>query len=245
MKMVKIILAVFVIFLFRQEVYGQQKDSLSANRSTPVNDTIPGFIKGSTPAPQPPAKPKDSPYKTDSTARKKHDPRKATLYSTFLPGLGQFYNRKYWKIPLVAAALGIPAYTYFDNKNEYKKTQFAIAVISSFFDTSTTGMPTIPANILAQVDPRLRTYVIAGRANELRSYRNYVRKNQDYSVLFFMLFWGLQIVDATVDAHLKEFDISDKLTMRFQPSDGSTTRTTGFSLVFDLHSSRYRPIPLP
>src|SRR5450432_874115 len=100
MKMVKYMVVLCAIFLFRQTAYGQQRDP------KPANDTIPSFIKGSTPPIQPKAVPKDSPYKTDSATRRKHDPRKATLYSTFLPGLGQFYNKKYWKLPLVAAALG-------------------------------------------------------------------------------------------------------------------------------------------
>jgi hypothetical protein len=240
MKKVKYILAVCAIFLFRQTAFGQQKRD-----SIPANDTMPSFIKGRTLPIQPKAGPKDSPYKTDLVTRKKHDPRKATLYSTFVPGMGQFYNKKYWKLPLVAAALGIPAYTYFYNKNEYKKAQFAIAVISDYFDTATVP-PNIPAATLTQVDPRMRSFVVAGQANELRAYRNYVRKNQDYSVLIFMLFWGLQIVDATVDAHLKEFDVSDKLSMRLEPVEGSRGGIAGgLGLVFDLHSSRFRAIPLP
>jgi hypothetical protein len=238
MKMVKYILAVWAVFLFREAAYCQKNDSI------PSHDTIPPFIKGETPGLQPPAKAKDSPYKTDSATRKKHDPRKATLYSTFLPGLGQVYNKKYWKLPLVGAALGIPAYSYFYNKSEYKKTQFAIAVIAIYFDTAVYGIPTVPASLLNQVDPRMRPFVVAGQDNALRTYRNYVRKNQDYSVLFFLLFWGLQIVDATVDAHLKEFDVSDNLSMRLQPSDGSAG-PRGLSLAFDLHSRQYKPIPLP
>src|ERR1700689_1940711 len=52
--------------------------------------------------------------KKDSIVKKKGpDPRKATLYSTIFPGAGQFYNKKYWKVPLVLAAVGIPAYTFF------------------------------------------------------------------------------------------------------------------------------------
>jgi hypothetical protein len=241
MIMVRYIVTVCAVLLIRQAAWCGQRDTIPP----PANDTIPGFIKGSTTVPQPKARPKDSPYKTDSATRKKHDPRRATLYSTFLPGLGQFYNKKYWKLPLVGAALGIPAYSFFYNRKEYNTAQFAIGVIARFFTDTNTTVPTIPPGILAQVDPRMRNYVINGEDNPLRSYRNYVRKNEDYSVLFFMLFWGLQIVDATVDAHLKEFDVSDNLSMRLGPSDGSQTRVPGLSLVFDLHSSRYKSLPLP
>lgn len=241
MKMVRYIFMVCAGLLFREAAWCGQRDSIPP----PANDTIPGFIKGSTALPQPKAKPQDSPYKTDSVTRKKHDPRKATLYSTFLPGLGQFYNKKYWKLPLVGAALGIPAYAFFYNRKQYNTTQYAIGVIANYFKSTDTVLPTIPASVLNTVDPRMRYFVTNGLDNELRSYRNYVRKNEDYSVLFFLLFWGLQIVDATVDAHLKEFDVSDKLSMRLGPSDGSQTRVTGLSLTFDLHSSRYRSLPRP
>src|ERR1700737_2220161 len=98
----------------------------------------------------------DSPYKVDSATRKKHDPRRATLYSTFLPGLGQIYNRKYWKLPLVYAAVGIPAYFYFDNKSWYKKCQLALAVI---LDTPLTDAK------LNTVAPQLRPFVQSGDDN--------------------------------------------------------------------------------
>src|SRR5882672_7038705 len=114
----------------------------------------------------------DSPYKVDSLTRKRHNPRKATLYSTFMPGLGQIYNRKYWKLPLVYAAVGIPAYFYFDNKRWYQKCQYALAAI---LDTP------ITAAKLAKVDPQLRSFVTNGQDNALRSARNEYRKNQDYS----------------------------------------------------------------
>jgi len=175
----------------------------------------------------------DSPYKVDSATRKKHDPRKATLYSTFLPGLGQIYNRKYWKLPLVYAAVGIPAYTYFDNKSAYKKAQYALSLILNGQDTDQVA--------LAKVDPKLRTFVVLREDNILRSYRNTVRKYQDYSVLYFLLFWGLQIVDATVDAHLKNFDVSSELSLRVLPA-GAPNNTLGMGLVFDLHKARDKPL---
>src|ERR1700759_5561472 len=69
--------------------------------------------------------------KADTVDRKPsvHSPRRATLYSTFFPGLGQIYNRKYWKVPLVWAAVGIPTYTFFYNKSWYEKCQHAISLL--------------------------------------------------------------------------------------------------------------------
>lgn len=179
------------------------------------------------------AQPVDKPYKVDSIAKKQHSPRKATLYSTFFPGLGQFYNRKYWKIPLAWAAVGIPTYLYFDNRNWYRKCQYAIAVIV----TGTTN-----ADSLNRVDPKLKYFVDRHDDNSLRSYRNEYRKDQDYSVLFFILFWGLNIVDATVDAHLMNFDISPQLSMHL---GAPTSSGTGVGLALDWHKPRYKGITLP
>jgi Family of unknown function (DUF5683) len=84
--------------------------------------------------------------------------------------------------------------------------------------------------------------------NSLRTVRNEYRKDEDYSVLFFLLFWGLNVVDATVDAHLMYFDVSDQLSMHLQqPSPGFIAPgngATGVSLVFDFHKARSRPLPL-
>jgi hypothetical protein len=189
---------------------------------------------------------KDSPYKVDSAAKKLHDPRKATLYSTFCPGLGQIYNKKYWKLPIVYAAIGIPAYTYFYNKSWYQKCQYALAII----DNGTTNVDS-----LNRVDPKLKTFIVDGDDNSLRSYRNQFRQDQDYSVLILLLLWGLQIVDATVDAHLMGFDISPQLSMRIEEGGSGTSNNstglgpmntaTSFSLVFDLHKTKYKTIALP
>jgi hypothetical protein len=244
MKMVKYFIALCTVLLLQEVASCQQKDT-TGSAGTNHQDSIPAFIKGETPNPNRKlSKPVDSPYKTDSLTRKRHDPRRATLYSTFLPGLGQVYNKKYWKLPLVGAALGIPAYFYFSNKQEYKNTVFAISVVVTYFGGDT--VVPIPANVLNKVEPTLRTLVSTGADNVLRGYRNQVRQNQDYSVLFFLLFWGLQIVDATVDAHLKDFNVSDDLSFRLAPSSESMHLAGGgLSLVFDMHKARRPMISLP
>jgi hypothetical protein len=106
---------------------------------------------------------------------------------------------------------------------------------------------TVPASAVAQVDPLFQQLVKEGNDQSIRSYRNQVRQYQDYSVIFFLLFWGLQIVDATVDAHLKEFDVTDQLSLRIAPSSQDMHLSGGgVSLVIDMHKTRsHRLYPNP
>ena len=187
-----------------------------------------------------------SPYAVDSFAKKRHDPRKATIRSAIIPGWGQVYNRKYWKLPLVYAAIGIPAYTYFYNRTWYHNCQQAISIIDFYAQH---GYSAVPDTAIAKLPVKLQPLVSYGinSENALRTYRNEYRKNEDYSVLFFLLFWGLNVVDATVDAHLMYFDVSDKLTMHLQqpsPGMGPGAGAAGVSLVFDLHKARYKPLSM-
>ena len=69
--------------------------------------------------------------KVDTAVLKKHSPRKATIRSAIIPGWGQAYNGKWWKIPIVYTAIGIPAGLFFNNKTWYERTQYALAVESS------------------------------------------------------------------------------------------------------------------
>lgn len=241
MKTVRYLFMVCILVWLQDVCYGQVK-----------NDTLPPYIKGKvvlgervmdTLPPNADAR-RTPPDSTVTGKKKKHDTRKATLYSTFCPGLGQIYNHKYWKLPLVYAAVGIPAYTFFYNRNWYKKCQYAITVVLNGSTDSA---------VLSKVDPKLRVFVNNKDDANLRVYRNEFRKDQDYSVIFFLLFWGLQIVDATVDAHLMNFDISPDLSMHLREGSGSrgnllipgSASPAGIGLVFDLHKPRYRPIPLP
>lgn len=240
---VKYFLTVSVLLFLYSAGWCQQKDTLP-----PYIRSGQDSVKAEKGAKQSSAS--DSPYKTDSATRKWHNPRKATLYSTFLPGLGQIYNRKYWKLPIVYAAVGIPTYTYFYNKSWYQKCQYALAVVlnGTVNNTSQAGVDSVN-----KVDAKLKIFVTDSDPTDLVSYRNEFRKDQDYSVIFLLLFWGLNILDATVDAHLMNFDVSNDLSMHLQtPSlpEGTTTLAnmgalTGLSLVFELHKPHYKPIPLP
>ena len=171
----------------------------------------------------------------DSTAKKKHIPRRATIYSAILPGLGQIYNHKYWKLPIVYAAIGIPAYTFFYNKSWYNKCQYALSV----------AVNKSQGDSLKRVDPQLINFVNAGDINDIITYRDSFRKNQDYSVLYFLLFYGLNIVDATVDAHLRDFNVNSDLSFKIKPMIiAGPNMVAGFSVVFDIHKGRPRPFDL-
>ncbi|WP_205510876.1 DUF5683 domain-containing protein [Longitalea arenae] len=161
----------------------------------------------------------------DSAGNRTYIPRKAAIYSAVFPGLGQIYNRKYWKVPIVYAAIGIPIYTFFDNRTWYNRTRYALAVAE--MDPASTGYP----DSLASVHSSLSTLVRQKQINSLLNYRNDFRKNMDYSILFTLLFWGLNVVDATVDAHLKGFNVNENLSMQVKPAVLGN-RAIGLSLVF-------------
>lgn len=172
---------------------------------------------------------------------KKHSPRKAIIRSAILPGWGQAYNKKYWKIPIIYGALGATGYVFADNIKVYRDVRYAYQV-SVEGDTSK----------YESVAEYLKPFVRGNYTNSLRNFRNESRRNIDYSVLVFLLFWGLNVVDATVDAHLKDFDVSPNLSMKIKPmlptnmsQNGNTPGSlTGLSLVLDIHKARPRLLPI-
>jgi len=165
--------------------------------------------------------------------RQRKNYRRATLYSAVLPGAGQFYNKKYWKIPIVYAAIGIPAYLYFDNKKIYNEAQYALVVTIN----GSKG------DSLNNVSQDFLPLVQSGNTTAIINYRDEARKNEDYSVLFFLLFYGLNILDATVDAHLKDFNVNSDLSFRIKPMImPGPTPSAGITLAFDIHKPRPRPL---
>lgn len=155
------------------------------------------------------------------------NPRIATKRSAILPGWGQIYNKKYWKLPLVYGALGATGYIYFSNIKTYRLLRQAYAY----------KVDVTQANI-GLIDPQFKNYSVEA----LRVNRNAYRQNIDYSVLFFIIFWGLNVVDATVDAQLKGFDVNDNLSFQFNPGYSPLANTTGISLALDIHSKKIKPV---
>lgn len=175
----------------------------------------------------------------DTIVKKKHDPHKATIRSAILPGWGQAYNRKYWKIPVVYAALGGTALVFNFNRIQYNKLKYA------YFYVINRNTADSSLFKLSNVDPELQGFAIAGDSYSLQTYRNQYRKNIDYSVLFFLFFWALNVVDATVDGHLKDFDVSNDLSMHIKPAINALPNTIGMSVVFTIgkHPVKAKPFP--
>lgn len=125
-------------------------------------------------------------------------PSKAAFYSTVLPGLGQAYNKSYWKIPIAYAGLGISTYLYFDNHRQYNiwRDEYRRRLLG-IHDTSHPDFGRLDNDRLA------------------RGQRIYQR-NRDLSLVVTLGIYILNIVDANVDAHLQQFNVDDDLS--FSPA---------------------------
>lgn len=153
------------------------------------------------------------------SVRARHRSNTAALYSALLPGAGQVYNHKYWKVPLVVGGFATLYYIsdfnndyYHDFKNAY------IARVDG--DPETVD----PYPTLTQQDLEVR--------------QNYYQRNRDFCYILMGGFYVLTIVDAYVDAQLKDFEVSDKLTLKVSPSFQSTFEkgmSGGVRLTFCFH----------
>jgi hypothetical protein len=152
-----------------------------------------------------------------------HLPRKATIRSAILPGWGQAYNKKYWKIPIVYAALGTAAGFFIYNNKEYTDARDAYRNMKDNNDANNY----LIKPKFSRVDPEA-----------VRQYRISVRQYVDYSVLAFIVLWGLNVVDATVDGHLKAFEVNDNLSMQINPIYNPVSKQANIGLVFNFGKNR-------
>lgn len=142
---------------------------------------------------------------TDSVTVKKHSPIKAQLYSAILPGLGQIYNRKYWKVPIIYGIGGAVIFSYFYNRDYYR--DFRDAWIEVYY-----------------MDPPPTEYVFRGTTINynikewLRGNMEYFGRWKDYALVGIAAVYLLNVIDAMIDAHFLEYDVSDDLSFRLSPS---------------------------
>lgn len=141
-------------------------------------------------------------------------PAKAAFYSAILPGLGQAYNKKYWKIPLVYGAIGTSLYFYIDNNKKYHDYRDA-------YKRRLEGYNNDEYKFLD--DSRL----IAGQ--------KFYQRNRDLSALFVVGFYVLNIIDANVDAALIQFNVNERLSLRPEIYPDDVTFRPNVGLTFNYH----------
>ena len=122
---------------------------------------------------------------------------------------------------MVYGALGVTAGIFFRNIKQYKDAKSAY-ILAKDND---------PSNDYLIKQPY---FSVKDQPERIRTFRNQVRQNVDYTVLVFLIFWGLNVADAAVDAHLKTFDVSDNLSFQFQPGYSPLANTNGISLVMNI-----------
>lgn len=152
-------------------------------------------------------------------------PAKAAFYSAILPGLGQAYNKKYWKIPLVYAALGTGIFIYLDNDKEYKRYRDAYkSRLAGFNDDEFWGTDIN--------DNPLSTPNISNDAL-IRAQRT-LSRNREISLLITIGIYALNIIDANVDAHLLQYNIDENLALKphFNFNELDATTNLGLTLNF-------------
>lgn len=125
------------------------------------------------------------------------NPKKAGLYSAILPGAGQLYNKQYWKIPLIYAGAGVAVYFFVDNQKQYRKYRRAY---------------------ISRIDNDLSNDLEKNYSpDQLKTLQDEYKKWLDMTGLFTAVGYTLQVLDAVVFAHLKDFDISHDISLRMQP----------------------------
>jgi Family of unknown function (DUF5683) len=197
----------FFLLLTSVNSFAQEKEVLV----TPVKDTTPVVKK--------PAR-----LNRYDSATIAHSPKVAAIRSAIFPGLGQIYNKKYWKLPIVYGAMGTCAGVFFYNLGSYKDTRFAYKVKYNMRVNRTDSA----------LFPKIKSTLKPLSEESLRFYRNQYRRDIDYSALFFLILWGINVIDASVDAHLKSFDVGPDLSLQFKPGYSDMAKTNGLSLVLQI-----------
>ncbi len=139
-------------------------------------------------------------------------PAKAAFYSAILPGLGQAYNKKYWKIPLVYGALGIAVYSYLNSDKKYNQFRNA-------YKRRIEGYTDDEFSYLDQ------DRLVAGQ--------KFYQRNRDLSTFFVVGIYILNIIDANVDTHLSQFNVNQNLSFRPDVQQNDLNYQKNIALTFN------------
>ena len=134
-------------------------------------------------------------------------PGKAALYSAVLPGLGQAYNKSYWKIPIIYVGGGVVAYFLNSHQKNYLSYRIGVKI----------RQDTISTNDIDRYTEKISTRPMADQIAILKKGRDTYRRWRDQTILLAIVAYTINVAEAYTYAHLKDFDISDDLSMRVQP----------------------------
>lgn len=142
-------------------------------------------------------------------------PAKAAFYSAVLPGLGQIYNKSYWKLPLVYGAIGTSLYFYIDSQKKYN-------IYRDEYKSRLEGHKSD------------QEYLSRLSNNQLITAQKQFQRNRDLSALFVVGFYVLNIIDANVDASLSQFNVNNSLSFKptVEKSNGILSTDLGFKCVY-------------
>ncbi len=141
-----------------------------------------------------------------------HSPATATILSTVVPGLGQIYNEKYWKVPVVYGGLSTFYFMVDWNNRGYKRFKKAYAL----------QIDAVSNNTHSEFEELQNgTWVKIRSDEEVKLIKDSYRRYRDLSALGFAFVYILNIVDANVDANLYDWDVSDDLSLRVEPNYNS------------------------
>lgn len=157
---------------------------------------------------------------------KEHSPHKATVYSALLPGLGQIYNRKYWKLPILYGGIGVTVYAIGWNTGQYNDYKDAYVDFSNFLeyknqpDGGTIPEPTSKSYEKIYTNEDFSSTSASDDEwykTRFRNGKDKYKRDRDLSYIILFGVYVLNIIDATVDAHFTNFNINDDLSMTVQP----------------------------
>jgi hypothetical protein len=135
-------------------------------------------------------------------------PRTASIMSAILPGLGQVYNKKYWKVPIIYGGFAGFGYLFVSNNEEYQYYR---------------------KNLIAENDEDPSTINTSGwSTDQLLAQKVSYKKSRDFAAIAIGILYLLNVVDANVDAHLKTFDVSDDLSLHIEPWQNLYNSGSGF-----------------
>ena len=155
----------------------------------------------------------------DSITLLKHSPKKATLLA-LIPGAGQIYNKKYWKLPIVYAGFGATGYFAFYARGQYLYYNEAyVCKVNSLENLLVVEYNPEQNSYICNVNEKVCKNELATKYSEeeLKYYRDSFRRDMEFSFILMAAWYVLQLLDATVDAHLYYWNVDDNISMRIEP----------------------------